>query len=213
MKFKVITLFPDLVKSLKNYSVIGRAIKNRKIKIDLINLRDFGIGRHSQVDDKPYGGGAGMLLRVDVIERAIKSAIKKKNKKKRVILLSPEGKKFSQKKAREYADFEELILICGHYEGFDERVKNYVDEVISVGDFVLSGGEIPAMTIIDAISRLVPNVINPDSLESESFTCEDFVDYPQYTRPEEFKGEKVPDILLSGNHQKIKEWRNKKRAR
>ena len=213
MKFKVITLFPDFAKPLENYSVIGRAIKNRKIKIDLINLRDFGIGKHKQVDGKPYGGGAGMLLRVDVIEKAIKLALKKKSRKKKVILLSPEGKKFSQKKAREYADFEELILICGHYEGFDERVKNYVDEVISVGDFVLSGGEIPAMTIIDAISRLVPNVINPDSLESESFTCEDFVDYPQYTRPEEFGGEKVPDILLSGDHQKINQWRNKKRVR
>ena len=213
MKFKVITLFPEIVNSLENYSIVGRAVRNKKIKLDLINLRDFGIGKHKQVDDKPFGGGAGMLLRIDVLSKAIKSAKKPRVKSRKVILLSPEGEKFTQKKAEKYSHLKELVLVCGHYEGFDERIKNYVDEVISVGDYVLTGGEIPAMTIVDSVSRLIPGVINPKSLESESFSpaFEFENEFPQYTRPEEFEGRKAPNILLSGDHKKISVWQTDNR--
>ncbi|MDH4358640.1 MAG: tRNA (guanosine(37)-N1)-methyltransferase TrmD [Candidatus Berkelbacteria bacterium] len=210
MKFKVITLFPEFIKRLEGYSIIGRAVKNKKIKIEAINLRDFGIGSYKQVDDKPYGGGLGMLLRVDVVGPAIESARKKTVKRSRVILLSPEGKKFNQESAEKFSSLDELTIVCGHYEGFDERIKEYTDEVVSIGDYILSGGEIPAMSIIDSVSRLIPGVLGKDmSSKTESFSKLEgkrIVESPQYTRPEEFKGKTVPKILLSGDHKKIEAW-------
>ncbi|MCX6809639.1 MAG: tRNA (guanosine(37)-N1)-methyltransferase TrmD [Candidatus Berkelbacteria bacterium] len=217
MKFKVITLFPDFLKSLDNYSVIGRAIKSGKIEIENICLRDFGKGSYCQVDDKPYGGGIGMLLKVDVLYDAIKFAKPKKSAKSKIILLSAEGDRFNQEKAEKLTDLDEIILVCGHYEGFDRRVDKYVDEKISIGDFILSGGEIPAMAIIDSVSRLTPGVLGKDeSAHIESFSeieGERLLEHSQYTRPEEFKGDKVPEVLLSGNHKKISEWQKTNRCK
>lgn len=206
MKFTIITLFPDFFGSLENYSVIGRAIKSGKIEINLINLRDFGLGSYKQVDDKPYGGGVGMLLRVDVAYRAISFAQNNAEGKNKTVLLCPSGEKYDQKIATDFKGLDELIIICGHYEGFDRRIYDYVDEVISIGNFVLSGGEIAAMTLIDSIARLQDGVLgNARSLDEESFIDE--IEYPQYTRPEEFQGKKVPEILLSGDPKKISQWK------
>jgi tRNA (guanine37-N1)-methyltransferase len=218
MKFKVVTLFPEFIDQLRNYSVIGRAIRTGKIEIETINLRDFGLGSYKQVDDKPYGGGVGMLLRVDVLHQAIQKATapwQAKSKNHRIILISPDGKTFDQVKAEKLANLNEIILICGHYEGFDRRVEKFVDEKISVGNYIVSGGELPAMIIIDAISRLIPGVLGKDeSNQDESFSQKDgkrYFEYPQYTRPEEFMGKKVPDVLISGNHKKIDDWRKHNR--
>jgi len=189
-------------------SIVKRAIEKKLIEIEFIDLRGFGLGKHQLVDDTPYGGGAGMILRVDVLEKAIIAAKEKNlNKKQRVILLSAHGNKFEQKVARKFAKLDKLILLCGHYEGFDERVKNFVDEEISVGDFVLTGGEIPAMLITDSVARLVEGVIKEDSANFESFSP--YLEYPQYTKPQDYKGLKVPGILLSGNHPEIEKWRKK----
>ena len=216
MKFTIITLFPDFVKTLDDYSIIGRAVKNKKIAIETINLRNFGLGNYKQVDDKPYGGDPGMLLRVDVAIPAIRHAQKKAKKKREVVLLCPTGKKLGQNLVENFAQLDELILFCGHYEGFDKRLEDYVDEKISIGDYILSGGEIPAMVIIDAVSRQIPGVLlNPESLRIESFSrvkncklkienCS--IEPPQYTRPAEFEGKKVPDVLISGDPKKIKKW-------
>jgi len=214
VKFKVITLFEDFINRLNEYSIIGRALRDRKIILKAINLREFGLGRYHQVDDRPYGGGIGMLMRVDVLYRALKVAAPRKNKKRLIVLLSADGEKYNQKLAREFKDkYDEIVLICGHYEGFDKRIEKYVDLKLSVGDYVLSGGEIAAMTIIDSISRLVPGVLGKDeSSEEETFSAIDgkeILEYPQYTRPYDFKGEKAPDILLSGDHAKIKKWKEK----
>jgi len=211
MKFTVITLFPEFIKNLEGYSIIGRAIKEQKITVETISLRDFGIGSYKQVDDKPYGGGVGMLLRADTVVPAIKSARKKAAKGSKVILLSPEGKKYNQKLAEKFSSYKELIIVCGHYEGFDERIKGYVDEVVSIGGYVLSGGEIAAMSIIDSVSRLIPGVLGKDeSSKTESFSEHEgkrIIESPQYTRPEEFEEKNVPEVLLSGNHKKIEAWR------
>lgn len=210
MKFKVITLFPDFINCLREYSIIGRAIKKNIIKLETINIRDFGIGRYKQVDDKPYGGGVGMLLRVDVIDRAIKHAAARKSKKRRIILLSPEGKRFDQSDAQRLQKFDELVLICGHYEGFDRRIDMLVDEKISIGDYVLSGGETAALNLIDCISRLEKNVLGKEESKNvESFSKVNdklILEHPQYTRPEVYKNMKVPEILLSGHHENIKKW-------
>ena len=215
MKFKVITLFPEFIKTLENYSVIGRAANKGIIKIEPINLRDFGLGSYKQVDDKPYGGGPGMLLRVDVLHQAIQKANLRSSKNRRIILLSPDGKTFDQAKAEELTNFNEIVLVCGHYEGFDARVEDFVDEKISVGNYIVSGGELPALTVIDAVSRLIPGVLGKDeSNQDESFSQKDderYLEYPQYTRPEEFRGKKVPDILISGDHQEIEKWRKQSR--
>jgi tRNA (guanine37-N1)-methyltransferase len=218
MKFKVITLFPDFVEQLRNYSVIGRAIRAGKIEIETINLRDFGLGSYKQVDDKPYGGGVGMLLRVDVLYQAIQKATAlwgTKSKNRRIILMSPDGKTFDQTKAEKLASLDEIVLVCGHYEGFDKRVEKFVDEKISVGNYIVSGGELPAMIIIDAISRLIPGVLGKnESNKDESFSKKNgkrYLEYPQYTRPEEFMGERVPEVLISGNHKKIDDWRKHNR--
>lgn len=214
MKFTVITLFEDTIQSLKQYSIIGKAIKDERITLKTINIRDFGLGSYRQVDDRPYGGGVGMLFRVDVISKAIKAAKSEAETNHKVILLCPTGEKFNQKKVLEYKDLDELIIVCGHYEGFDRRIYEYVDETVSVGDYVLSGGEIAAMAIIDSVSRYVDGVLgNKKSLDEESFSQNEGspLEYLQYTRPEEFEGKKVPAELLSGDPKKITEWqRNNK---
>jgi tRNA (guanine37-N1)-methyltransferase len=207
MKISIITLFPEMFKGPFDSSIIKRAIDKKIIEIEFINLRDFGLGKHQTVDDTPYGGGMGMILKVDVLENAIENA-KNENLNKeqqKVVLLSAHGKKFDQQIARGYSRLENLVLICGHYEGFDERVKEFIDEEVSVGDFVLTGGEIPAMLITDSVLRLVKGVIKDDSAAFESFSP--YLEYPQYTKPQEHKGMKVPEILLSGNHPEIEKWK------
>jgi tRNA (guanine37-N1)-methyltransferase len=207
MKISIITLFPEMFKGPFDSSIIKRAIDKKLIEIEFINLRDFGLGKHQTVDDTPYGGGMGMILKVDVLEKAIENAKDENlsNEQQKVVLLSAHGKKFEQQISRSYSKLENLILICGHYEGFDERVKEFIDEEVSVGDFVLTGGEIPAMLITDSVSRLVQGVIKDDSAAFESFSP--YLEYPQYTKPQEHKGLRVPEILLSGNHPKIEKWK------
>ena len=204
MQFDVLTLFPEMFSSL-NESIIGRAKKNKQININLVNIRDFSENKHNKVDDTPYGGGAGMVMMPDVVYRAYKSLNNKDNAK--VIYMSPQGKTLNQKKVVELSKEEHLIILCGHYEGIDQRVLDkIVDEEISIGDYVLTGGELPAMVLIDSVSRYVEGVLNEDSIKEESFS-NGLLEYPQYTRPEVFEGMKVPEILLSGNHQRIDEWR------
>lgn len=205
MKISVITLFPDMFSSTFNESIIKRAVDKNLLQISFVNLRDFGIGKHKMVDDTPYGGGRGMVLRVDVLDKAIQAT--KESESDRVILLTAHGDLFNQKKARTFSKLSHLIIVCGHYEGFDERVKKYIDEEISVGDFVLTGGEIPAMLIVDSVTRLVKGVIKEESAELESFSP--YLEHPQYTKPSEYDGKVVPKILLSGNHKKISEWKEK----
>ena len=206
MKFDVLTLFPEMFKPMEE-SIIGRAKENKQIDINLINIRDFSTDKHKHVDDTPYGGGAGMVMKPDVVYDAFKS-IKSKNAK--VIYLTPQGKTLDQKKVEELAKEQHLILLCGHYEGIDQRVIDLIDpEEISVGDYVLTGGELPAMILIDAVSRYVDGVLNKESIEEESFS-NGLLEYPQYTRPEVFEGLQVPEVLLSGNHQNIEKWRKEK---
>lgn len=203
MKFDVLTLFPDMFSCLKE-SIIGRAIENNLIEINLINIRDFSKNKHKKVDDTPYGGGAGMVIRPDVVYDAYES-INVENAK--VIHMSPKGKVLNQEKVKELSKQEHLIIICGHYEGIDQRVLDeIVDEEISIGDYVLTGGEIPAMVLIDTVSRYVKDVLNEESTSEESF-ANGLLEYPQYTRPEEFRGKKVPEVLLSGHHENIRKWR------
>ena len=206
MKFDVLTLFPEMFDSLKQ-SVIGRAVEKELIDINLINIRDFSEDKHKKVDDTPYGGGAGMVMMPDVVYRAYQS-VKTKNAK--VIYMSPQGKKLDQKKVEDLSKQEPLIILCGHYEGIDQRVLDkIVDEEISIGDYILTGGELPAMVLIDSVSRYVKGVLKEDSIKEESFS-NGLLEYPQYTRPEIFEGEKVPEILLSGHHEKIEKWRKEK---
>ena len=191
-----------------NESIIGRAKKNEQINIKLINIRDFSEDKHNKVDDTPYGGGAGMVMKPDVVYRAYKSLENKENAK--VIYMSPQGKTLNQKKVVELSKESHLIILCGHYEGIDQRVLDkIVDEEISIGDYVLTGGELPAMVLIDSVSRYVEGVLNKNSVEEESFS-KGMLEYPQYTRPEEFEGIKVPEVLLSGNHGEIEKWRTEK---
>ena len=203
MQFDVLTLFPEMFSSL-NESIIGRAKTNKQININLVNIRDFSENKHNKVDDTPYGGGAGMVMMPDVVYRAYQSL---NNKDAKVIYMSPQGKTLDQKKVVELSKEEHLIILCGHYEGIDQRVlEKIVDEEISIGDYVLTGGELPAMVLIDSVSRYVEGVLSEDSIKEESFS-NGLLEYPQYTRPEVFEGMKVPEILLSGNHQRIDEWR------
>ncbi len=203
MKFKILTLFPTMFDGFLSESIIKRAIENKKIDISIHNIRDYAVGKHNQVDDTPYGGGSGMLLMCEPIFNAVEDV---KTKKSKVIMMSPDGEKLTQKKAYELSKESDLILICGHYEGFDERINSIVDEKISIGDYVLTGGELPAMVLIDSVSRLVDGVIKKESHINDSFN-DNLLDYPQYTKPREFNGMKVPDVLLSGDHKKIDEWR------
>ena len=203
MKFDVLTLFPEMFETL-NQSILGKAQEKNLIDINLINIRDFSKDKHKKVDDTPYGGGAGMVMRADIVYDAYKSV---KTPKTKLIYLTPQGKTLNQKKVEELSKEEHLVLLCGHYEGIDQRViDKIVDEEISIGDYVLTGGEIPAMVLIDSVSRYIEGVIKNDSTKEESFS-QGLLEYPQYTRPEIFQGEKVPEILLSGHHQKIDKWR------
>ena len=211
MQFDVLTLFPEMFDIL-NESIIGRAKEKGLINVNLINIRDFSKNKHKKVDDTPYGGGAGMVIQPDVVYDAYKSVItnNEKSEKTRVIYMSPQGKKLDQQKVEGLSKQEHLILLCGHYEGIDQRVlDNIVDEEISIGDYVLTGGELPAMVLIDSVSRYVEGVLKDGSTTEESFS-QGLLEYPQYTRPEIFEGEKVPEILLSGHHQKIEQWRKQK---
>lgn len=210
MKFDVLTLFPEMFEPMKQ-SVIGRAIEKGLLEINLVNIRDFSKDKHKKVDDTVYGGGAGMLMKPDVVYDAFKSV---KSEKSKVIYLSPQGKKLCQAKVEELAKQEHLILLCGHYEGIDQRViDKIVDEEISIGDYVLTGGEIPAMVLIDSVSRYIDGVITGESTSEESFSGEGLLEYPQYTRPEEFEGMKVPEVLQSGHHENINKWRRKEAIR
>lgn len=224
MKITILTLFPEMFSGFLSESIIGRAVKDGKIKIDIVDLRHWGIGKHKSVDDTPYGGGAGMVMRVDVIARAIqdtKSKLTTSSQRPVTILLTPQGEVFKQQKAQTLADDMihntcNLLLVCGHYEGFDERIRDYVDEEISVGDYVLTGGELAAAVITDAVVRLLPGVLGKEaSHQDESFSSpltshlspRTYLEYPHYTRPEDFEGKKVPEVLLSGHHANIEAWR------
>ena len=206
MKFDILTLFPQMFEPIKQ-SVIGKAVEKELIEINLINIRDFSKDKHKKVDDTVYGGGAGMLIRPDVVYDAFQSIEKEKDAK--VIYLSPKGKLLSQEKVEELSKEKHLILLCGHYEGIDQRVIDEINpEEISIGDYVLTGGEIPAMVLVDSVSRYVSGVITNESTSEESFS-EGLLEYPQYTRPEEFLGKKVPEVLKSGHHENIRIWRRK----
>ncbi len=203
MKISIITLFPEVFEPTLNSSILKRAQQKKKISFELINLRIFGEGRHQIVDDRPYGGGAGMVLKADILAKALKSV-----KPGTVILTSASGKTYQQADARRLSKLKHIIIVCGHYEGVDQRfIDQYVDEEISIGDYVLTGGEIPAMIITDSVTRLIPGVLEkPEAIINESFT-EDLLEGPQYTRPEKWGKLKVPEILLSGNHEAIDQWR------
>lgn len=225
MRFDIITIFPEIFDSYFNESIIKRAQKQGAVEIKIHNLRGFTEDKHLTVDDTPYGGGAGMVLKVEPIYKALVSIVGRNNlpcfrrsKKPRthIILFSAKGQRYAQAKAREYSGYERIVLICGRYEGVDERVAEYlVDEEISIGDYVLTGGEIPAMVVVDSVARLLPGVLgNKESIVEESFSKEGYLEYPQFTKPEAFcpkRGAKweVPEILLSGHHEKIREWRDK----
>ncbi len=209
MKITILSLFPNMFDGFLTESIIKRAIQNKKVEVKIINFRDYSVYNNKQVDDTPYGGGAGMVLMCDPIFRCIDEI---RTPKSHIIILSPEGSIYNEKKARELSKYEDIILICGHYEGFDERIKTLADEIISVGDFVLTGGEIPAMLIADSIIRLLPGAITNESLESESFN-ENLLDYPVYTKPAVYRDMNVPDILLSGDHKKIDDYRESERIR
>lgn len=208
MKFHVLTLFPEIPKAFFENSIMAKAVEKGIVAYDLVNIRDFAFDKHKTCDDNPYGGGAGMLMLPETLDRALDSV---ESWKKRVIYVTPSGKPFNQKLARELSQEEDLVFICGRYEGIDQRIiDSRVDDEISIGDYVMSSGEIAALTIIDAVYRLVDGVISRESLDEESYT-DGLLEYPQYTRPEEFKGMKVPEVLLSGHHENIRKWRLKKR--
>ena len=208
VRYHILTLFPEMVLNGLNTSIIGRAVENGIISVDAVNIRDFTLDKHNKVDDYPYGGGAGMVMQAQPIYDAYRSVTASMEKKPRTVYLTPQGETFSQEKAKELAKEEELVFLCGHYEGVDERVlEEIVTDYVSIGDYVLTGGELPAMVMIDAISRMVPGVLtNQESGETETFHNY-LLEYPQYSRPEEWNGKKVPEVLLSGHHKKIEEWR------
>lgn len=214
MRITILTLFPEMFQGPFDSSIVHRAIGEKKATLDFVNIRDFATDTHKSVDDHPYGGGPGMILKVDIIDKALKKVRSKTEKGKRnerVILLDPGGEQYTQAKARVYSKLAHLILICGHYEGIDERVRLLVDESISIGNYVLTGGEIPAMVIIDSIVRLIPGVLKkPESALMESFSDKSpgqpYLEYPQYTRPQVYNRHHVPSILLSGDHKKIAQW-------
>lgn len=202
------TLFPEMVMGGLKTSIIGRAIKNELLSIEAINIRDYAFNKHNSVDDYPYGGGAGMLMQAEPVYQCYKALEDRIGKRPRVVYLSPQGQTFNQKMAEEFAEEEELVFLCGHYEGIDERVlEEIVTDYVSIGDYVLTGGELPAMIMVDAISRLVPGVLHNDvSAEFESFQ-DNLLEYPQYSRPETWHDKKVPEVLMSGHHANIEKWR------
>lgn len=216
MIFTIVTLFPTFFSGILSDSMMKIAQEKSAIEVKFIDIRDFGVGTHKTVDDRPYGGGKGMILKVDVLDRAIEAARIKKCKKEIVILLDPRGIKYTQAIAHNLVSYDHIILIAGHYEGYDERVRKFVDMEISLGDFVLTGGEIPAMAIVDSVTRLIKGaILEQEVVEKESFSISDesggiLLEHPHYTRPEAYKGESVPDILLSGDHKQIDQFRGKK---
>lgn len=205
MKITILTLFPQMFDGFLSNSIIKRAIAKKTVNISIVNIRDYTKDRYRRVDTPPVGGGAGLIMKAQPIVDAIKAI---KSEQSRIVLLSPRGKKYSQKTAKNLANFQELVLICGHYEGVDERINSYVDEEISLGDFILTGGEIAAMAVADSIIRLQKGAITNESLDEESFE-NGVLEYPQYTEPYDFEGYRVPDILYSGNHAAISKWRRK----
>lgn len=211
MNFYILTLFPDMVMQGLNTSIIGRAAEKGLLSIEAVNIRDYTINKHKKVDDYPYGGGAGMLMQAQPVYDAWKSIVDKISAKPRTIYLTPQGPTFTQQAAKSFAKEENLIFLCGHYEGIDERaLESIVTDYVSIGDYVLTGGELPAMVVIDSVSRLVPGVLNNDeSAQTESFS-DGLLEYPQYTRPANYKGMEVPEVLLSGHHGNIEKWRHEK---
>ena len=209
MQFDIITIFPNIFDSYFKESLIKKAIDKKLLKINIHNLRDFSIDKRKTVDDRPYGGGLGMVLMIEPIFNALKKIKKKKSK---VILFTPRGKTFNQKRANQLKKYDQIILICGRYEGIDERINKLIDEEISIGEYDLMGGELPAMIVIETIARLIPNVIGKEELLKQRITKNGgFIEYPQYTRPEIFNKWKVPKVLLSGNHKEIQSWRDKRK--
>lgn len=210
MTFYIMTLFPDMIDAVMSESIIGRAIENGLLCVKTYNIRDFAFNKHSRVDDYPYGGGAGMLMQAEPVWQTYQAILEASGKDiLPVVYLSPKGQVFDQEKARGYAACEDLVLLCGHYEGIDERIlEEIVTEEISIGDFVLTGGEIPAMAVVDTVARLLPGVLhNDESAETESFS-DGLLEYPQYTRPEVWHDKRVPEILLSGHHANVEKWRH-----
>ncbi|MCF7795039.1 tRNA (guanosine(37)-N1)-methyltransferase TrmD [Patescibacteria group bacterium] len=219
MKYQIITIFPEIFTSYFSHSIIARAQKNNLIDIKIHDLRKWATDKHKTVDDTPYGGGAGMILKVEPLYKALKELAPRKKKTRKIILTSAKGKTFNQTVAKSYSkNIKEMIIICGRYEGVDERIKEFIDEELSIGNYVLTGGEIPAMAIVDASTRLLPKVLgNKESIINESHNKVGTLEYPQFTKPQNFKTRKkilsVPDILLSGNHEEIKKWRQKHQSK
>ena len=209
MKISILTLFPEMFEGFVKSSIIKRAIDKDILDIEVINIRDFSTLNNNQVDDTPYGGGAGMVMRVDIVNDAIESV---RTKDSKVYLMSPAGKVFNQGMAENLSKVKHLILICGHYEGIDERITNFIDGEISIGDYILTGGETASMVITDAVTRLIDGVITKESLDDESFN-DNLLDYPTFTRPQEYKGLEVPEVLLSGHHENINKWRMEQRIK
>ena len=208
MNFHVLTLFPDMIRDGFQTSITGRAVEKGLLSLDTVNIRDFSVNKHNRVDDFPYGGGAGMVMQAEPVYLAYQSVAEKLPKKPKVLYMSPQGKVFNQRMAEELAQEEEIVFLCGHYEGIDERVlEEIVDEEVSIGDYVLTGGELPALVIMDAVSRLVGGVLhNEDSAEFDSFH-DNLLEYPQYSRPEVWRDKAVPPILMSGHHANVEKWR------
>lgn len=209
MVISILTLFPDMFSGPFSYSIVKRAQEKELVKINLVNIRDFATDAYKTVDDKPYGGGVGMILKVDVIDRALQYVNNQQLaiNNKRTVLLDPKGAQYTQAKAKKLSTYDHLILVCGHYEGVDERIRTLVDESISVGPYILTGGELPAMVLTDSVTRLITGVLKPEATHTESFSEKDILEPPAYTRPEEYKGMKVPEVLLSGNHAEIEKWK------
>lgn len=205
MNITILTLFPEMFEGPFSHSIIKKAVQKKIVKIDIVNIRDFGLGRHKLVDDTPYGGGKGMILRADVLNATLEKIKINKTGKKKIVLLSPQGKTYSQKIANKFSKLNHLILVCGHYEGVDARFDKFVEEKISIGDFITTGGEIPAMLIVDSVVRLLKGVLKEGVVQAESFS--DLLEYPQYTKPQVYRNLKVPKVLLSGNHKKIEEFK------
>ena len=209
MLIDIITLFPEMFAGVFGESIIKRAVEKNILEIRFTQLRDFAFDKHRQVDDSPFGGGAGMVLKPEPVYRAVRDVLKKsdENFSRKIIITDPGGKVFTQAKAKELAALDQIIFVCGHYEGFDARIYDLADELISIGDYVLTGGELPAMVIVDAVARMLPNVLgSAESAETDSF-FDGLLGFPQYTRPREFEGKVVPEVLLSGHHAQIKKWR------
>lgn len=214
MRFDVLTIFPDSIRPYLETSILGKAATKGHIDPHLWDVRDFATDKHKTVDDTPYGGGAGMVMKIEPIDRALeeieKDASSIKPSKRKIVVMSARGERFTQRKAEEYADLDQLILISGRYEGIDQRVADHLaDEELSIGDYVLAGGELPSLVVLETVSRLIPGVLgNIESLSEESHSTEGAVEYPQYTKPEEYKGWSVPEVLLTGDHERIKKWRD-----